>query len=108
MSETNTQIEHHKEHTTPAQYVLIGAILCFLTGLEISLYYMENSLNRAILMVGLYGIAAIKFFLVAAYFMHLKDDPKVFKRWFIVGGVSAMILFTVVLVTLHFQDHRFF
>lgn len=108
MSETTTEIEEHKEHTTPAQYVMIGAILCFLTGLEISLYYMESSLNRGILMLGLYGIAAIKFFLVCAYFMHLKDDPKVFKRWFIVGGGAALLLFTIVLVTLHFQDHRFF
>lgn len=108
MSETTTQIEEHTEHTSPAQYVLIGAILCFLTGLEISLYYMESSLNRGILMVGLYGIAAIKFVLVCAYFMHLKDDPKVFKRWFMVGGFAALLLFTIVLVTLQFQDHRFF
>lgn len=108
MTEVTTQTQEDHQHTTPAQYVLIGGILCLLTGLEITLYYMERSLNRGVLMFGLYGIAAIKFFLVAAYFMHLKDDPKVFKRWFILGGTAALIVFTVVLVSLSLQDHRFF
>ena len=108
MTESKIEELPKEEHRSPSQYVLIGAVLSGLTAMEISLYYMEGSLNRTLLMVGLYGIAAIKFFLVAAYFMHLKDDPKVFRRWFILGGTSALVLFTVVLVTLHLQDHRFF
>ena len=108
MSESQIQSTVQKEHTSPAQYVLVGGVLVGLTAMEISLYYMERHINRGILMVGIHGVAAIKFFLVAAFFMHLKDDPKVFRRWFILGGTSALVLFTVVLVTLHLQDHRFF
>lgn len=108
MSDTHLETQAHEEHRTPAQYVMIGAILCGLTAMEISLYYAEGNINRTLLMLGLYGIAAIKFVLVAAYFMHLKDDPKVFKRWFIVGGIAALLLFTVLEVTLHIQDFRFF
>lgn len=99
---------HDEHHTSPSQYVLIGVVLCVLTTMEIALYYMEDSIPRGLLMVALFGLAGIKFFLVAAYFMHLKDDPKIFRRWFIVGGVSAVVLFTIVLVSLSFQDHRFF
>lgn len=104
-----TTMEHSEEaHRSPAQYVLIAVVLCVLTTMEITLYYMEGSLPRGLLVTGLLSIAAIKFFLVAAYFMHLKDDPKLFRRWFIVGGVGALIIFTIVLSSLSFQDHRFF
>ncbi len=105
---SDSQTTSHEEHHSTGQYVMIAAVLSALTAMEIALYYVESTVNRTLLMIGLYGIAAIKFFLVAAYFMHLKDDPKVFRRWFIVGGVAALILFSVVEVTLHMQDHRFF
>ena len=71
MSESQIQSTVQKEHTSPAQYVLVGGVLVGLTAMEISLYYMERHINRGILMVGLYGVAAIKFFLVAAFFMQL-------------------------------------
>lgn len=99
---------HEGEHRTPAQYVMIGAILVVLTAMEVSLYYIGESIARGLLVACLLGLAAIKFFLVAAYFMHLKDDPKMFRRWFIVGGLAALALFTITLTSLHFQDHRFF
>lgn len=100
--------ETQEHHTSPSQYVLVGVILCVLTTMEIALYYMEESLNRGLLVFALLSIAGIKFFLVAAYFMHLKDDPKLFRRWFTIGGVAALVLFTAVLASLSFQDHRFF
>ena len=106
MSDHSTVEEH--AHTSPAQYVLIGVVLCAITAFEIALYYMETSIPRGILITALLGLAAIKFFLVAAYFMHLKDDPKIFRRWFAIGGLSAFVLFLAVLVSLSFQDHRFF
>lgn len=103
---TETTVEEH--HASPAQYVLIGVVLCAITALEIALYYMESSIPRTLLIVTLLGLAAIKFFLVAAYFMHLKNDPKIFRRWFMIGGAAALGLFAIVLASLSFQDHRFF
>ncbi len=106
MTEHQTTAEH--QHTSPAQYVAIGAVLVVLTAIEVSLYYLEDAIQRGLLIAALLFLAGVKFFLVAAYFMHLKDDPKIFRRWFTIGGVSAIILFTIVLVSLHFQDYRFF
>jgi len=110
MQETNTLTEHSQEHAhrSPAQYVVIAVVLSALTGLEIFLYYVESSINRTLLVFMLLFLAGIKFFLVAAYFMHLKDDPKLFRRWFIIGGVGALIVFTITLVSLNIQDQRFF
>lgn len=100
--------ETQQEHRSPAQYVLIGAILVSLTAMEVTLYYIGESIARGILVTCLVGLACIKFFLVAAYFMHLKDDPKMFRRWFTLGAVAALIMFTVALASLSIQDHRFF
>ncbi len=110
MQETNTATEQHeiRTHRSPSQYVLIAVVLSALTGLEIFLYYVESSINRTLLVSLLIGLAATKFFLVAAYFMHLKDDPKLFRRWFIIGGVGALLVFAAVLASLSLQDHRFF
>lgn len=108
MTETTHENVVEHEHRSPAQYVMIAVILCVLTAMEIALYYLEATFSTGIIVTALIGIAAIKFFLVAAYFMHLKDDPKLFRRWFIVGGASALLLFFITLVTLHFQDYRFF
>ena len=43
-----------------------------------------------------------KFFLVASWFMHLRTDRKVFRRFFIMGGTAAIVLlYLIVLATLH-------
>lgn len=106
---TDTADTHvHEEHRSPAQYVIIGAVLCALTSMEIALYYIGESIPVGLNVGTLLAIAAIKFVLVAAYFMHLKDDSKAFRRWFLIGGVAALILFTIVLTSLSMQDHRFF
>lgn len=99
-------IEEH--HSSPAQYVMIGAILVVLTAMEVALYYLEDTLDTGLIVFLLLALAGIKFFLIAAFFMHLKDDPKIFRRWFIIGAIAAILLFTIALVTLHIQDQRFF
>ena len=106
-SNTNDQIEEHA-HRSPSQYVFIAVILSALTGMEVFLYYIESSLARGLLIFALLSLAAIKFFLVAAFFMHLKDDPKIFRRWFAIWGVGALIVFIIVLTSLSIQDQRFF
>lgn len=101
-------VHTHAEHRSPAQYVFVAVILCVLTSMEISLYYIGSAIPRGLMVTALLGLASIKFFLVAAYFMHLKDDPKLFRRWFTIGGCAAIFLFAMVLLGLAFQDHRFF
>jgi hypothetical protein len=44
-------------------------------------------------------MSAMKFFLVAMWFMHLRFDSKIFRRLFVAGIVLATIVFGIVLLT---------
>ena len=46
-------------------------------------------------------MAFVKFFLVAAWYMHLRTDQPMFRRFFILGSIAAIVLYLVVLATLH-------
>ena len=43
----------------------------------------------------------MKFFLVVAWYMHLRTDAKIFRRFFIVGLVTSLIVYQIMLLTLH-------
>ncbi len=76
-------------HPGPRQYVLIGIVLVILTGVEVATSYLEGHVNSNLLIVALGIMAAVKFFLVAAWYMHMKQDSSVFRRLFIAGFVLA-------------------
>lgn len=90
-----------KPHPSPFAYVIIAVVLCVITALEVGLSYMEGDLPNALLVAMLLVMAAIKFFLVAAWFMHLRTDKPVFRRVFILGGAAAIVLYTIAMSTLH-------
>ncbi len=48
----------------------------------------------------LLAMAAVKFFLVGAYFMHLRFDNPVLRRLFVTGIVLACIIYTIVFLLL--------
>jgi hypothetical protein len=50
-------------------------------------------------------MAALKFFLVVAWFMHLRTDSKVLRRFFLIGLAAAPVLYLVVLLMLHFARY---
>jgi hypothetical protein len=43
----------------------------------------------------------IKFALVASWYMHLRTDKPIFRRFFVLGIVAAISLYLIVLTTLH-------
>lgn len=88
----------HAGHPTEAQYVKIALILAAITGVEVGLFYttFSESLTNATLIV----LAAVKFVIVAAYFMHLKFDNKILRRLFITGFVLATFVYFAYLITL--------
>lgn len=96
------EIIEEEHHTKPIFYVFIAAILFGLTALEIWLYYLEKDkvISSTPLVIMLILIASVKFFLVAAWFMHLKGDSKVFSIWFGIGGLCALVIFTCTLLAL--------
>lgn len=88
-------------HPTPFKYVMIAVILCVATAAEVSLYYLEGDVANGIIVAGLLVLAFLKFALVASWYMHLKTDRPIFRRFFVVGIVGATVLYLVVLATLN-------
>ena len=74
--ETTDAHDDEAHHPSDWEYIKIALLLGFLTALEVGMYFLEDSLNRAALFIGLTVLMIVKFVLVVAYFMHLKYDRK--------------------------------
>jgi cytochrome c oxidase subunit 4 len=96
---------HGKPHPTPQQYVMVAVILVVVTGFEVATSYLEGHANPNLIIAALGIMAALKFFLVVAWFMHLRTDSKVLRRFFLIGLAAAPVLYLVVLLTLHFASY---
>ena len=90
-----------RAHPEPFQYVMIAVILCVITAIEVGVYYLPDDFPRALYITILLTLALTKFVTVVAFFMHLRVDRPIFRRFFIVGSVGAVLLYTIVLTTLH-------
>ena len=88
-------------HPSPFKYVMIAVILVVITAVEIATSYLGGDIPNGLITVLLLGMAAVKFFLVASWYMHLRTDQPVFRRFFFIGSVAAIGLYFVVLLTLH-------
>ncbi|MGH9165415.1 MAG: cytochrome C oxidase subunit IV family protein [Acidimicrobiales bacterium] len=88
----------HGAHPTDAQYIRIALILAAVTAGEVGLYYtsFSQALTNGVLLV----MAAFKFVIVAAYFMHLKFDNKLLRRLFTTGFVLACFCYIADLLTM--------
>jgi cytochrome c oxidase subunit 4 len=89
--------EEHS-HPGPRQYVLIAVVLVILTGFEVATSYLEGHVNSNLLIVTLAIMAAVKFFLVAAWYMHMKQDSAVFRRLFITGITLATVVYGILML----------
>lgn len=88
-----------RAHPTPAQYVVIAVILVVITSFEVGLYYAADAMPRWLLVSLLLVSALLKFALVASWFMHLRTDQPIFRRFFVLGITAAIILYVIVLST---------
>jgi cytochrome c oxidase subunit 4 len=88
-------------HPSPFKYVIIFMILVVVTGIEIATSYLEGTITTGVIVALLLIFGFVKFVLVAAYFMHLRTDQPIFRRFFILGGTAAIVLYAVVLTSLH-------
>jgi cytochrome c oxidase subunit IV len=89
-----------RPHPTPQKYVMIAAILVVVTAAEVGLYYLQDELAEGLIIVLLLSFAVIKFFLVASWYMHLRTDKPIFRNFFVLGIVAAILLYLVALSTL--------
>jgi cytochrome c oxidase subunit IV len=88
-------------HPEPRQYVTVAIVLAVVTAAEVAIYYV--SALESLLVPLLIVFALIKFVLVALWFMHLRFDSPIFKRFFATGVVLAMIVFAIVLLYFFFN-----
>jgi cytochrome c oxidase subunit 4 len=87
-------------HPTPGTYAKIGLVLFVLTALEVGLYEMTYGERAGTLghelqpffIPLLLALSAVKFALVAMYYMHLKNDSKLFSGVFVFPLVIAMVV----------------
>ena len=87
----------HGSHPTPREYVIIAVILVVITAVEIATSYIDTGHSNLIILA-LFAMAAIKFFLVAAWYMHMRMDQAFFRRIFVVGMIGAGIVYGIVIL----------
>jgi cytochrome c oxidase subunit 4 len=89
------QDDHAGHHPSPSEYIRIALILAVLTALEVSTYYFDFGRAGIPLLIIL---MAIKFVMVASFFMHLRYDTKLFGRFMYTGLGFALVLYTATLL----------
>ena len=93
-------MEHQPQHSerahpTPLTYLKIATALVAITAVEVGIFYVE-ALKGALVPIFLV-LSAVKFALVAMFYMHLKFDDRIFSALF-VGGVllAGTIILTLI------------
>ncbi|MBI2855358.1 MAG: cytochrome C oxidase subunit IV family protein [Chloroflexi bacterium] len=74
-------------HPTPLTYAKVAALLGAITGIEVGIFYMEAIKDA---LVGMFIVlSAVKFALVAMFYMHLRFDSRLFSGFFVGGLMLA-------------------
>lgn len=85
---------HATGHPTPMTYAKVASLLAIITAIEFVIFYIE-ALEGVVVPMFLI-LSAVKFAMVAMFYMHLKFDSRLFS-WFFVGG---LVLATSVILAL--------
>lgn len=81
----------HSKGNAVRFYIIIALVLMALTYLEFAIVEYEIAfLNNVTTIVALVGMSILKFILVVAIYMHLRDDDPIYTRFFSSGLVIAM------------------
>jgi cytochrome c oxidase subunit 4 len=87
----------HRHHPTTRQYWEIALILGVITAAEVAVTYMD-ALGGAVVPL-LLIMAVAKFWLVVAFFMHLRFEKRIYRNLFLIGIIATPLLFGAVLFT---------
>ena len=94
MSDTPVDVEE-RGHPQAGEYVRVAVALCVVIGLELVVYYLLAGTGWVVPLLGIF--AAIKFFIIGGFFMHLRFDNPIFRRFFITGLALAVSVFLITL-----------
>jgi cytochrome c oxidase subunit 4 len=93
--------EHHPQAPT---YIVVAIILTILTAFEIGVFYAP--FLQAVLVPLLIILAILKFILVAAFYMHLHFDSRVFSGLFLFPlALAALIVLSLMLLFAYLGEH---
>lgn len=96
------QVHDAHAHPEPRQYILIAVVLVIITALEVAVSYIDReSLGPNFIIAMLMIMALIKFVLVVSWYMHLKTDLPMLRRFFMVGLIGAPVLYFVIILALN-------
>lgn len=106
--------EHEHAHPGVGTYIKVGAFLFVLTAAEVAVYELGyhhtasgfGALLHPVVVPVLLALSAVKFALVAMFYMHLKQDGKLFTGVFVFPLIIAAIVI-VALMALFAYHHAF-
>jgi len=111
-----TPVAHEPDHPSTGMYIKIGVVLFVLTALEVGLYEFTygsrastgGAALQPFFVPLLLLLSAAKFALVAMFYMHLKQDHRLFTGVFVFPLIIAtvIILALIVLEAYHFAYAR--
>ena len=87
---------HERSHPGPLQYTAIALVLALITAVEVWVAYQEAF--RDVLIAVLLVMSAVKFTLVAMFYMHLRFDDRLFTAFFVGGLILAVGVLTALTV----------
>jgi len=91
-------VEGHA-HPQSREYVTIAVVLAIITAVEVLVYYQPAV--RPFIVPVLLVLSAVKFSLVAMFFMHLKFDNRIFTVMFTGGLALALAVLIALLAIFH-------
>jgi cytochrome c oxidase subunit 4 len=103
MSEAHA-MSSEAHHPGPRAYAMIALVLSVITLIEFWAFYVPWFREIGLFMPMLIVLSAIKFSLVALFYMHLKFDHAVYSR-LLVGGVILAAAIMLALLSLFFLAH---
>ena len=104
MSDHATQHETHTHaHPTAKKYIGIAIILTIITVIEVAIFYIPSM--HPFLPPVLLTLSALKFALVAMFYMHLKFDHRLYSWVFVVPMCFAAAII-LALLALFAASHR--
>jgi cytochrome c oxidase subunit 4 len=90
-----TATKAHDTHPPDSYYFKVAGVLALMTAIEVGASYA--GVSTAALMLILFPLMIAKFATVAALFMHLKGDSRLFTRLFTTGIILAFIVYGIVM-----------
>lgn len=95
---------HGAGHAHPSDwfYIKTALFLALLTAIEVALFYVEDDLGTSVTIPLLLGLMVVKFGIVAALFMHLRFDSRLFTRLFLAGLILAVGVYLAAMTSMQF------